>query len=93
MAKKSSIIPPSDFYQHNTNLKWVVLVVSILISIGSIYYTNVLVEQLKQRERQQVELFAKALEYTLDDESSDNMLFVTDEIIFKALPVYKIALL
>jgi len=83
MAKKSSIILPSDFYKHNTNLKWVVLVVSILISIGSIYYTNVLVEQLKQRERQQVELFAKALEYTLNDESNDNILFITDEIIFK----------
>lgn len=83
MAKKSSIIPTSDFYQHNTNLKWVVLVISVLISIGSIYYTNVLVEQLKQRERQQVELFAKALEYTLNDESNDNILFITDEIIFK----------
>jgi K+-sensing histidine kinase KdpD len=82
MARKSGI-PPNDFYQSNTNLKWVVLTVSVSISIGSIYYTNVLVEQLKQRERQQVELFARALEYTLDDESSDNMLFVTDEIIFK----------
>jgi signal transduction histidine kinase len=82
MARKSSI-PNSDFYQHNTNLKWIVLVVSVLISIGSIYYTNVLVEQLKQRERQQVELFARALEYTLNDESNDNILFITDEIIFK----------
>jgi K+-sensing histidine kinase KdpD len=82
MAKKSSI-PTSDFYQHNTNLKWVVLVVSVFISIGSIYYTNILVEQLKQRERQQVELFARALEYTLNDESNDNILFITDEIIFK----------
>jgi signal transduction histidine kinase len=82
MAKVPGI-PTSDFYQHNTNLKWVVLAVSVCISIGSIYYTNVLVEQLKQRERQQVELFARALEYTLDDQSNDNMLFVTDEIIFK----------
>ncbi|MCU0399282.1 MAG: hypothetical protein MUC73_14410, partial [Cyclobacteriaceae bacterium] len=51
-------------------------------SIGSIYYTNLLVDQLKIRERQQVELFAKALEYTLNNES-ENLLFVTDEIIFK----------
>lgn len=82
MFKKSSI-PTSDFYQHNTSLKWIVLAISILISIGSIYYTNVLVEQLKIRERQQVELFARALEYTLNDESTDNILFITDEIIFK----------
>lgn len=82
MAKKTSI-PTTDFYQRNTNLKWIVLGISILISIGSIYYTNVLVEQLKARERQQVELFAHALEYTLNDESTDNILFITDEIIFK----------
>ena len=82
MSRKASI-PTSDFYQHNTNLKWIVLGISILISIGSIYYTNVLVEQLKSRERQQVELFAHALEYTLNDESTDNILFITDEIIFK----------
>ena len=83
MSKKSSIIPTSDFYQSNTNLKWVVLAVSVVISIGSIYYTNKLVKQLKLRERQQVELFARALEYTLNDESNDNILFITDEIIFK----------
>lgn len=82
MARKSSV-PTNDFYQHNTSLKWIVLVVSVLISIGSIYYTNVLVEQLKSRERQQVELFARALEYTLNDASNDNILFITDEIIFK----------
>jgi K+-sensing histidine kinase KdpD len=83
LSKKSSIIPTSDFYQSNTNLKWVVLAVSVVISIGSIYYTNKLVKQLKLRERQQVELFARALEYTLNDESNDNILFITDEIIFK----------
>lgn len=58
------------------------VVVSVLISMGSIYYTDVLVDQLKKREREQVELFARALEYTLNNES-ENLLFVTDEIIFK----------
>jgi len=82
MSKKISI-PSGDFYQNNSNLKWVVLVISILISVGSIYYTNVLVEQLKSRERQQIQLFAKALEYTMSDLSTENILFVTDEIIFK----------
>lgn len=81
MIRRSGI-PSADFYQSNTNLKWVVLIVSILISIGSIYYTKVLVDQLKNREREQIELFARALEYTLSYES-DDLLFVTDEIIFK----------
>jgi len=78
-----------EFYQDNTKLKWIILAVSVIISIASIYYTNILVEQLKDRERQQVNLFAKALEYTLSDVADENIFFVTDEIIFKnkSIPV------
>lgn len=73
----------TEFYQNNPALKWVVLVISVLISTGSIYYTNVLVEQLKTRERQQVQLFAKAIEYSLNDDLSSNVMFVQEEIINK----------
>ena len=76
------ILPSMEFYQDNAKLKWIILAVSVVISIGSIYYTNVLVEQLKQRERDQVRLFAKALEYTLNDQDN-NILFITEEIIYK----------
>ena len=72
----------SEFYKDNAKLKWLVLIVSIFISIGSIYYTNILVEQLKERERSQVRLFAKAIEYTLS-ENDDALLFVSEEIIAK----------
>ena len=71
-----------DFYQDNSNLKWIILVVSVLISVGTIYYTNILVGQLKEREQNQVRLFAKALEYTSNDTNS-NILFITEEIIYK----------
>lgn len=76
------ILPSMEFYQDNAKLKWIILVVSVVISIGSIYYTNVLVEQLKQRERNQVRLFAKALEYISNDQEN-NILFITEEIIYK----------
>jgi signal transduction histidine kinase len=56
--------------------------VSTIISIGSIYYTNILVEQLKERERAQVNLYAKALEYTVN-ESNSNIFFVSEEIVNK----------
>ena len=72
MALKSAL-PSMEFYQDNTKLKWVILVVSVIISITSIYYTNVLVGQLKEREKQQVDLFAKALEYTLSDVDNENI--------------------
>ena len=80
---KRNPIPSGDFYQHNPKLKWIVLAVSFLISVGSVYYTNVLVDQLKERERQQVQLFARAIEYTLNESPNSNILFVSEEIINK----------
>ncbi len=71
-----------EFYKDNTNLKWIILAVSLIISVGTILFTNILVNQLKERERNQVKLFAKALEYTIND-NGDEILFITEEIIFK----------
>ena len=70
-----------DFYQDNANLKWIILVVSTVISISSIYYTNILVNQLKEREKNQMKLYARALEYS--NESNEDILFVTEEILSK----------
>ncbi len=85
--------PTLDFYQNNTNLKWVVLAISVLISIGSIYYTNVLVDQLKERERQQVQLYAKAIEFFANDEgTSGDVNFIAQEILFQnnSIPIIQI---
>ena len=81
MSRKNAL-PTMEFYQDNANLKWIILAVSIIISIGSIFYTNVLVKQLKERETRQVKLYARALEYTLND-TENNILFITEEIIYK----------
>jgi signal transduction histidine kinase len=81
MARKSAL-PSTDFYEDNANLKWIILAVSTVISIGSIYYTNILVDQLKEREKDQVKLYARALEYT-SNESNENIFFVTEEILRK----------
>jgi signal transduction histidine kinase len=83
MSKKNPA-PAVSFYQNNSQLKWVVLVVSVLISVGSIYYTNELVNQLKERERQQVQLYAKAIEYTANEEETfHNVNFIAQEILFQ----------
>ncbi|HZY81663.1 MAG TPA: ATP-binding protein [Cyclobacteriaceae bacterium] len=81
MALKTAIAS-MEFYKDNSNLKWVILVVSVVISISSVFYTNVLVEQLKERERNQVNLYARALEYTVN-ESNNNIFFVSEEIVNK----------
>lgn len=84
MSKRAAA-PSTEFYESNTNVKWVVLIASVLISVGSIYYTNVLVDQLKERERQQVELFARALEYIPNSapESSSDINFIAQEILYQ----------
>ena len=83
MGKKGGV-PGIDFYQRNTRFKWVVLAVSVLISGGSIYYTKILVDQLKDREKQQVQLYAKAIEYTANQEDTyGDVNFIAQEILFQ----------
>ena len=72
-----------NIYQNKSSLKWIVLSISVLISVGSIYYTNVLVNQLKQREQRQIELFAKSLEYTINEKPESDLYFITEEILFQ----------
>ena len=86
-------MPSLDFYRNNSTLKWIVLVVSVLISISSIYYTNILVDQLKERERQQVQLYAKAIEYTANDENTyGDVNFIAQEILFQnnSIPIIQV---
>jgi signal transduction histidine kinase len=74
-----------NLYTSQARWKWIVLLVSVGISSGSIWYTNVLVNQLKEQEKEQIELYAKTLEYTVNenDASGDNINFITQEILFQ----------
>jgi signal transduction histidine kinase len=68
-----------DLYSNKKQVKWLVILVSIVIGSGSIWYTNLLVEELKERERRQIELLSKALEYA--STTSENLTFISQEII------------
>ena len=68
-----------DFYQDKGRIRWFVFGFSILIGVGSIYYTNSLVEELREREKKQIDLFARAREYAANN--SDNLTFINQEII------------
>ena len=72
-----------DIYTNKSKIKWIVLSVAITISIGSIFYTNILVSQLKEREKKQIQLYAKALQYTLDAKFGKDLNFISDEILVK----------
>jgi signal transduction histidine kinase len=74
-----------NLYSSNARWKWFVVAIAALISIGSIFYTNVLVDKLKEQERLQIQLYAKTLEYTVNenDASNENINFITQEILFQ----------
>lgn len=80
---------PLDIYKNRSQLKWVVLAVSVLISLVSIYYTNVLVDKIRQREEKLISLYANTLEHFANQPNNGEFNFIFDEIIIsnKSIPV------
>ena len=68
-----------DLYSNQGRIKWLVVICAVVISFGSIFYTNKLVDELKEREKRQIELLAKAWEYA--SVYTDNLTFINQEII------------
>lgn len=68
-----------DLYNNKNQVKWLVVLVSIVIGGGSIWYTSKLVEELRERERRQIELLSSALDYA--STTTDNLTFINKEII------------
>lgn len=60
-----------NIYQKKNTLKIVVLVIATVIAAGSIYYTNTLVSELKEREKSFVSLYAKTIEMVANQDGDD----------------------
>lgn len=74
--------PTITLYSERSHFKWVVLVISVIISFGSIIYTSQLVDKIRDRERKQIDLYAKTLEYiTNAAEPPEDLIFILEEII------------
>ncbi|MEL7147353.1 MAG: histidine kinase, partial [Bacteroidota bacterium] len=70
-----------QFYERKTGIRWLILAISVIIAGASIVYTNFLVTELKDREAQQIRLYAKTLEQQVIQYSDPNMSLVLSEII------------
>lgn len=68
-------------YQHKNTVKFVVLLIAALIVVVSVYYNNFIVDILKARERQSVDLFAKAVEFLAQQGDNSNVTFINEQII------------
>jgi signal transduction histidine kinase len=62
-------------------MRWVFFVVAVIISVGSILYTNTLVTQIREQEQKQIELYARSLEFLANVEDDPNFILILDEII------------
>ena len=63
------------------HLKWIVVGFAIVISFGSILYTNSLVEQIREREQRQIEIYASSLEFLANESENVNFFLILDEIV------------
>lgn len=79
MKNRLQDIATMNLYQNQGRIKWLVVICAVIISFGSIFYTNQLVAELKEREKRQIELLAKAWEYAAM--YTDNLTFINQEII------------
>ncbi len=69
--------------KNKSKLNYLILVLAFFIGVGSIYYTNLIVNQLRAREQNQIELFAKTLETLANDNTgfNDNVMLLFEEIV------------
>ena len=73
-----------DFYTSQFTIKWLILLVASLIGVGSIIYTNQLVDELKARESENINLWTQAVEFSSKGELDSNdpaLTFISNNII------------
>ncbi len=83
-------LPVLPIYDQKSRIKLLIVVLALVIGAVTVIYTNLLVSRLSEREQQQIDLYAKALRFTINTESDDaNVQFVSTEIIVgnKTIPV------
>ncbi|MFD2785662.1 ATP-binding protein [Hymenobacter rubripertinctus] len=80
---------PIPIYDQKSRIKLIIVGVALLIGAATVIYTNILVQRLSERERQQIDLYAKTQRYIINTEEESNLSFLYDEIIEanKTIPV------
>jgi two-component system, sporulation sensor kinase E len=70
-----------DIYNNKSKFKIAILVISLLVGAGSIYYTQNLVQKLAKREQKLIDLYAKSLQYAVDPKNNSDLTFLFEEIL------------
>ncbi len=75
------ILRSPDLYNRQTTINLIIVVTAFGIALASVYYTRILVNELKNREQRLIELYAKTLEYTANESNAADLAFVVQEIL------------
>jgi two-component system, sporulation sensor kinase E len=70
-----------DIYKNKSQFKVGVVLFALTIAAASLYYTNVLIQKLAEREGKIIDLYAQALEYAVSSEIDEDQLFMVHGII------------
>ena len=78
-----------DTYDQKSAYKYLIGIILLLLSISSLFYTNILVEELEQREEREVQLYAEGLRYVVNSPLDENF-NVVYQVIQDAVNFYQI---
>ena len=61
-----------DFYSRNSKMKWIISLLVIISIVFSIGYVNIIINDIKEREKNTIELYASSIEYLANYENDIN---------------------
>ncbi|MCE7063743.1 PAS domain-containing sensor histidine kinase [Dyadobacter sp. CY326] len=80
-----------DTYDQKSFYKYIIGIILLMLSIGSLFYTDKLVEELEQREEREVQLYAEGMRYVFNSpfDENFNVVFqvIQDAVNFYQIPV------
>ena len=78
-----------DFFSRNSKMKWIISLLVIISIVFSIGYVNIIINDIKEREKNTIELYASSIEYLANYENDINTDFLIQEIVIrnKSIPV------
>ena len=70
-------------YRTSSNIKIALITIGLVLIIGLLAYSNSIVNQLRDDNREIVKIYSEIIAKTVNEESDTNLSFVFDEIIKK----------
>lgn len=78
-----------NFYSNTSKIKWLITSLIILTIVFSTGYVNIIIDDIRERERNVIELYANSIEYLANSKSDINTDFLIQKIVIKntSIPV------